>query len=218
MSSAFGYSPPPQILKSKRYTTSGTFNPTSNGQGRTMFSIFYCGGGGAGSGGGIGGAGAAQLLQTDWVTITAPVVVTVGAGGTGVSDASGNNGGSSTIIGGGISLISYGGLGMVDSDTPGKSYIMGLESLGTVCVTGGKNNGGTPGQGIGRAMINPSGYVTISSLNYFVGGIPLTYVTSSGGPGFECTASNTGYGTGAHQQNTNPGTAGRQGIVIFYWQ
>ncbi|HOM91004.1 MAG TPA: hypothetical protein PKW65_09780, partial [Bacteroidia bacterium] len=102
------------IAQTQTFTSSGTFTVPA---GVTTVQVEAWGGGGAGGGvasgflppnrAGGGGGGGAYLKNTSVTVIPgSTVTITVGAGGTGVNGADGNNGGASSF--GGLVTVSGG--------------------------------------------------------------------------------------------------------------
>lgn len=177
----------------------------------TSVSALVVAGGGAGGGtdtntrgGGGGGAGG---FRTSSLTLSATTyAVTVGAGGTGVSGATGNSGANSSIA---ALLVSTGGGGGGKNSTNGVAGGSGggggCENTGGAGTVGQGNNGGTGsagtgpvgggGGGAGAVGANAGngtgvggngGAGTASSIS----GASVTYAGGGGGPG------NTTIGTG----------------------
>lgn len=187
------------------FTSSGTFNVPS-----TVSKIKYTlvGGGGAGGGAyssvsaGGGGSGRWVVGYLD-VTPGASMSVTIGAGGTGIFQATGGNGGNTSL---GSVVVAGGGYGGEGSTT----------------------SGGYPG-GAGGALVTSGGTVIMTGSN--PGGNPM-YASndSQGGQGGQCpfgqapksanntagsSASGYGAGGGGADQYSAAGGDGAPGIAIF---
>ena len=149
------------------FLTSGTYTPTTN--------LKYCqgfvlGAGGAGGGangaagelayGTCGGAGSLSILNASAATIGASQTITVGAGGTGVSNNNGNAGSDSSIgslcigkggAGGnvGVSTATLGNLIGGDGGIAGTGDVVSVGNMGggvvIVSGSGGQAFSGTPG-------------------------------------------------------------------------
>ena len=157
------------------FTGNGTFQPSYN----VDVSAIIVGGGGpggknwndgyfSGGGGGGGGVGVGKLTLAGNVTYN----INVGAGGVPYNNGSksaSTNGGNSSIIGGNINEIAFGG------GYGAYAYITFNPSYTTVYVKG--ENGGSGGGGlVDRSVFAPG----TSKLN---GGTLLTYYGNSGGSG-----------------------------------
>lgn len=194
----------------QKFIANGTFTiPT----GIVAVKVTVLGGGGAGGGASAsntGAGGGSGGIAIKWLSALTPgntLAVTIGAGGTGVSNATGNNGSASTVASGTqtISTITAnGGTGGQASTSPGPGG-------GAVISTGGDINGGGAsaqfvtvasgfGGGGGATMFGGSGN--------FVGG------TSAG---LSAVANTGSGGGGAGVGATNAGGNGAAGIVIFEW-
>lgn len=93
------------ITSSKSWVVPGTGN----------YVFFAIGAGGSGAsisnGRAVGGGAGGLAIKSIYLKVNSVIVVTIGAGGAGVSGAAGNNGGATTVSGPGISLFAGGGLG-----------------------------------------------------------------------------------------------------------
>ena len=216
------------------FTASGTFTPT---QSLTCDYLVVAGGGAGGGGGnaanatgGGGGAGGYRTASAQTLTAT-NYSVTVGAGGTAVNAASGNNGSNSVFD----TITSTGGGGGGKSDTNGKSGGSGGGSGNgaTNVRTGGAGNtpstspsqgnsgagsgsstqsgtgGGSSGAGIQGSNPTAGGAGTSNSIS----GSAVTYAAGGGISNSTAGAANTGNGGGAN--TTNSAAAGGSGIVII---
>jgi hypothetical protein len=221
--------------QTQTFTTSGTFTvPT----GVTSVTVEAWGGGGAGGGcttlsrstGGGGGGGTYTKTTSVTVTPGAPISVTVGAGGTGISACNGNPGGTSTFAAA-IPVTAIGGNGgnVNGASTP-------LNGLAATVATGITYNGGaggvgnassgtsgTSGGGGGGAGSTGSGATPTTGTNAGIGG--------TGGGGNGAAGTNTsGIGTAATalggggsggRNSTSPsnrtGGNGFKGQIIITW-
>lgn len=194
----------------QKFTASGTFTIPA---GVTAVKVTVVGGGGAGGGASVsntGAGGGSGGLAIKWLTGLTPgntLAVTIGAGGTGVSNANGNNGSASTVASGTqtISTITAnGGTGGQASTNPGPGGGAAISTSGDI------NGGGNPGLFITTAsgFGGGGGGTFLGGAGSFVGstlvGLAALANTGSGGGGA---------GIGA----TNAGGAGAAGVVIFEW-
>jgi hypothetical protein len=189
------------LLNVQTFTSTGTYTPTP---GTNSVIVEALGGGGAGggvsaasagqSGGGGGGAGG-SWGKGRYLSSFSGVTVTIGAGGTGVSGANGNAGGTTSF---GALLSAPGGNGG-SAMTPGSTF------PGTA---GGGSAGSAP---TGGTIENNSGYNGGSSLAISsVFGISGDGGGSQKGGGAYHTANATAVGVAA----TTKGTGGSGGFVI----
>jgi hypothetical protein len=199
------------FAQTQTFTTSGTFTVPA---GVTNVTVEAWGGGGAGGGcttlnrstGGGGGGGTYTKNTSITVTPGASIAVTIGSGGTGVSAANGNPGGTSTFAST-IPVTAIGGNGgnVNDATTP-------LNGLGATFATGMTYNGGagglgnatsetsgTSGGGGGGAGSTGSGAAPTTGINAGIGG------TGGGGNG---AAGNGGLGNGAAATSLSGGGSG----------
>lgn len=192
------------------FTSSGTFIIPG---GVTALKVTVIGGGGAGMGGNGtsgsngagGGAGGAAIKWLAGLTPGNTLTVTIGSGGTGVSNAPGNNGAASTVTSGTqtISTITAnGGGGAPNAVQPGFG---GNSSGGDLNLTG---SFGTS-QAAGGITVGGNG----GSSLLCGGGAP-----GVGGPGGSGVAAGAGGGgAGGLGGVAVPGGNGANGIVIFEW-
>jgi hypothetical protein len=192
----------------QKFTSSGTFTIPAN---ITSTKVTVVGGGGAGGGstaannGGGGGSGSIAIKYLSGLTPGNTLTVTVGAGGTGISAATGNVGSASSISSGTqtISTVSAPGGGggfQIAAQSPG--------GAGGVVATGGDINGG------GASGTNSTGAVSGGGGPTFLGGPGNP---ASGGPGNAALANTGSGGGGAGVGASTAGGAGGSGIVIFEW-
>lgn len=192
------------------FIATGTFTIPAN---VTAVKVTVVGGGAAGGGASVantGAGGGSGGFAQKWLSGLTPgntLAVTIGAGGTGVSNASGNNGGNSTVASGTqtiATITANGGTGGQASTDPGPGG-------GALISTGGDINGGG----------NPGLFVNTAS--GFGGGGGATFLGGAGGYVGSSTlglaaVANTGSGGGGSGIGaTNVGGAGAAGIVIFEW-
>lgn len=191
------------------FSGSGTFTIPA---GMTVVKATVLGGGGAGGGatatnnGGGGGSGAVAIKYLTGLTPGNTIIVTVGAGGTGVSAAAGGAGVASNIASGTqtITTVTAGGGG--GGNANGVTSAGG--TAGTLSTNGDINNTGTPGAGTWSTI---SGAAGASSMfggggNDSNGGNPGNAAGSFGGGG-------GGAGAGANRIGGN----GAGGFVLFEW-
>jgi hypothetical protein len=190
-----------------RFTASGTFTiPT----GVTSVRCRVVGGGGAGGGtsgtgsvNGVGGSsgGYGEKILTG-LTPGNTFTITIGAGGTGVSNGTGNSGGTTTVASGTqtiTSIIANGGNG---------GLVNGQPLAGASAGSGGDSNfGGSPGQ-------------TGFSVNIGGNGAGATFAGGGAaglqGAGNAALAPGAGGGgAGGNAGSASAGGAGAAGIVIF---
>jgi hypothetical protein len=132
------------------FTSSGTFNVTTLGEGKVDV-LVVGGGGGAGKAGtntlrnpGGGGAGGLVYVEDYTLSSTGNITVTVGAGGTGSTnqDFTGNNGNNSVFK----NLIAYGGGGGGSRDDPSRDGTSGGSGGGANLYSAVPANGGSATQ------------------------------------------------------------------------
>ena len=200
------------------FAASGTFNIPA---GVTKVKVTVIGGGGAGGGSGTssetvgngGGAGGAAIKIVSGLTPGGTVTVTVGAGGTGVSNATGNSGGTSSF---GAHCSATGGTGGTKSGS--------LITFRTSAANGSGSGGD----------INLSGFSNHNSaVTYDAGGTRVTHTSGRGGDtplgygsgalgvdGDLAGVAGSGYGSGGSgsmsktASTSRTGGAGAAGIVI----
>lgn len=203
------------LINVQRFTSSGTYTPTS---GTNSVIVEIQGGGGAGGGApataagqfsaGLGG-GAGGYIKHRMTSGFSGATVTVGSGGTGASGAAGGNGGSSVFA----TITAGGGTGG------------GTLAVGTVGNGGGAAGGTATGGSLLNIPGNPGGFSTFSQPNNV--GVPsngASSVLGSGGAGtFSATGGAAGGFGGAGGGNLNTasqaamaGGAGAAGVVIVW--
>lgn len=158
-------------VKNQVFAATGTYTPTT---GMKYCQIICLGGGGAGGGaptttasntscGSGGGAGEYAVGIFTAATIGASQAVTIGAGGTGVSGAAGNNGGTTSV---GALITANGGTG-------------GLASTGaSLIITAVGQAGGTGGSGGDYRCDGPNGTFGVSAF-----GVTGSTIQGHGGDG-----------------------------------
>lgn len=193
------------------FTASGTYTPTSGMKYCTVYAIGSGGAGGGANGsagqfafGGCGGAGSLSILNASAATIGASQTVTIGAAGTGVSNATGNAGSDCSL---GTLCVGKGGAG-------GNAGI----SVATQTTAAG-GAGGVAGTGTITSIGNAGGYSAVIS---GVNGIALTGLGGGtmlgGGKAGAAPASNTGAGgPGAGSYNAGGAVAGASGSSGIVW-
>ncbi|CAB4127704.1 hypothetical protein UFOVP93_42 [uncultured Caudovirales phage] len=198
------------LINVQVFQSGGTYTPTA-GMGNCV--IQCVGGGGAGggtptgalSGGGGGGSGGFSQSYVSAATIGVSQTVTIGAGGTGVSNATGNVGGDTSV---GTIVIAKGGSGGVVA--PGGD--VGQGGAGGVAGTGDIT---FPGNTAYKLATNGGGGGGAGSI--FGGATPVNSLTNTDGTN---AVENTGAGgTGgwnATSSTTQTGGNGGSGIVIIY--
>lgn len=202
------------------FTTSGTWNKPV---GITKVVVEVVGGGGAGSGaaatgasetsGGSGGSAGGYSKKFIDVSAISSETVTVGAGGTGVSGAGGNSGGTSSF---GAHCSATGGAGGVSTgaQTTGsgaKAAASGQGSGGDINFFGGF---GEPGAADGNFGLGGNG----GDSHFSGGGVGASYRYSSADDGVEGRAPGAGGGASANHfsRSARIGANGADGIVIVW--
>lgn len=200
----------------------GTYTPTS---GMVYCQIECVGGGGAGGGaaataggensvGGGGGAGEYTRAMFSAATIGASIAVSVGAGGTGVSGAAGNNGGNTTV--GSTILSAVGGSGGTQANGAGSQQTSG-------------GAGGTGGVGADLAIPGGTGDSGLTTLGGFAsggnGGANTLgpsdnngrHTVAGGGVGLPGIAYGSGGGGGANGVSSaaRVGGDGADGVIVI---
>jgi len=205
------------------FKTSGTYTPTS-GMANCLIQVLAGGGAGGGvpagnialgTAAGGGGAGGYSQSYVPSATIGASQAVTIGAGGTGVSNSAGNNGSDSSV---GAIVIAKGGTGSpVGTGATGNvtsiGGVGGIAGTGDITFPGGAGNWGwsdggggvTASSGMGGNSYFSSGAINVTSTNS--AGVNAGANTGAGGSG-ACSA---GVGSAA-QAGGNAGS----GLVIIY--
>lgn len=210
------------------FTSSGTFTVPA---GVTKVKVTVVGGGGAGGGvvntgtrgGGGGGGGGASIKIVSGLTPGSTVSVTVGTGGTGVSNGNGNAGGTSSF---GAHCSATGGAGGAANQNVGiDAWFTGTFSF--VSASSGAGSGGD------LNVSSPPGYVFVFGGNDGgtgdIANLRLTTCGGGDGPlglgfggsqrtGFGAGNAGSGYGSGgsgAYSSGVNlAGGAGAAGVVI----
>lgn len=197
------------------FNESGTFTPDAN---LTSVRVLVVAGGGAGGGtdnNAGGGGGAGELVHRSTFGVSGACTVTIGAGGTGVSQNAGGNGNNSvfstlTAIGGGGGGASLntkngqaGGSGGGGGGASGGATTGGASTASAgVGNAGGGNNSTTTGGGGGAGAVGQTGPATPNAgaggdgLAYDISGSSV-YYAGGGGGGYSAGA-NGGQGGGGH--------------------
>lgn len=208
------------LINIQVFMASGTYTPTS-GMGNCV--IQCIGGGGAGGGtpsttaflsGGGGGAGGFSQSYVSAATIGVSQTVTIGAGGTGVSNANGNAGGNTSV---GSIVIANGGSGGAAGTTSTGSTSGGA---GGVVGTGNVTLPGSPG----LFGVSASSGTTVSGNggnSYFAGGaLGVAPGTLSSTAGVSAVANSGAGGSGSSitggSAAARAGGNGGSGLVIIY--
>lgn len=205
------------VVASQIFTASGTYTPTAS----MKYCLIQClGGGGAGGGaastnsnnfsagaGGSGGEYAQGIFSA--ATIGASRVVTIGAGGIGVSGGTGGNGGTTSV---GVLITANGGHG-----SPGTGST--FNPLEVFAGTGGTGGSGgdfrVPGQIGGYAIANAVASATAglgANSQYGAGG--NASINTAGNPGLGYGSGGGGAANGNNGSNRAGGN-GAPGIVII---
>ena len=155
------------------FTAGGSFTVPASGK----FKVTIIGGGGSGSsynsgsiGSGSGAGGGTVIKWFSGATPSATATVTIGSGGTGVSNAAGNNGGNSTFVLSGFSTLTAGGGGGGFSYLSQFASTGGTASNGDINVIGGGGSntltaGGASNQ-VGFAGSTLLGFGLVEMYNY----------------------------------------------------
>jgi hypothetical protein len=229
-----------EITADSSYNTIITFYGNSVIQFNKFIQVNYIlvgGGGGGGAtngvsyGGGGGGEVLTGILNTDFETFN----ITIGSGGAGRSDATGLNGGSSSIISITTNITSLGGFGSIANGNGGNS---GAGGTGGTFYNGfppapstinGVNGGGGAG-GSGQQALAGNGGLNNVNPNYGGGGgggsgngfISGGLGVGGGGNGGDvssngqnATPNTGGGGGGGGDAGTTKGGNGGSGIAIF---
>lgn len=209
---------PGRLLAVQVFKASGTYTRTA---GATTGILYNIGGGAAGGGaaatgagtftaGGGGGSGAMCTIFN--LTLPASATVTIGAGGTGVSGASGNNGAATSFNG---TATANGGLGGVALGPSAGTFSANGGAGGAVSATGTIDTGGHPGT-FGVALAGNIAGGNGGSTMYGSGGLGANIGTGAAAAG----GAGTGFGSGGggaaagNSQAAQTGGAGTAGISI----
>jgi hypothetical protein len=200
--------------------TSGTSFTTGVDTESIRIRVQGAGGGGGGCtsvasaaiGAGGGGAGAYAERVFD-VLPNSNYAYTIGAAGTGVSGAAGNNGGNSTFVVGGTTVTAPGGTGAPVAAPAATLKTAAGGAGGTIATNGDVNQAGPPGE---------YGVVLIVATPILASGAGGDSVLGAGGLGIIAVGSGnnaTGYGGGGGGSATGASTVrtggnGTQGCVI----
>ncbi len=189
------------VLVTQKFTSNGTYTPTSG----MVYCIAKVYGGGGGGGAGVSGAGGGQGALAEGTisaaTISTSQTVTIGAAGAaGTSTGNGGTGGTSSL---GTLLTAAGGTGGYGNAATG----------GTVGGAGGAAGGSSLSYGLSGASGASGGSVS----GYFAGGTGGGWGSGAGaaqsGAGSAAVA-NTG-GGGGGGVNSSSGGAGGSGLVVI---
>jgi hypothetical protein len=220
------------------FTSSGTFNPQIP---LTCDYLVVAGGGGSGAAGGGGGAGGYRAGSGFSVSNTAPIDITVGAGGIGgleirgtsgsnsifssITSTGGGGGGSDYVVGSGLNGGSGGGapmnpsgaelpgLGNTPNTSPSQGNDGGAGSTAANGFGGGGGGGASAAGGAGSVIVGGAGGAgTANSIS----GSSVTYAGGGGGGVYIGTAGaggagGGGAGTAGAPTNGNVGTANTGG-------
>ena len=224
------------LLRIQKFTSSGTYTPSTNA---TKAVVHVVGGGSAGGGcentvpgevsAGAGGS-SGGIIVSDVIDVSGgsyTSTITIGAGGTGVSNDTGNDGGDTTYADGTITLTSAGGVGG------------GIEAATTVLRVRHPNSSSSNTVSGHTPILNTNGDVGYtaflfadadisnmvssgaggSSLPYGSGGKSRGNDSFSGSAGENATGFGSG-GSGAFSHGSGGGSAaggnGTDGVVIVY--
>jgi len=186
------------------------------------------GGAGEGSSGGYGyggGASGGPALNTFTVTPGQILTATVGLGGTAVTDAAGNSGGTTSLTGTGVSLSASGGAGATGSvgATGGSGGANGGNGL---AATGGQTAGGTPTASVSLFIRSSptaaAGGGAGANGGGGAGGWGMPSIgspTATAGTGSTPGANGSGFGSGGGGCGMVGGTGGygNPGIIYIEW-
>lgn len=184
----------------------------------TTITYLAVAGGGAGGPylGGGGGGGGALAGSANFAPGTV-ISVSAGPGGTGVQNAAGNKGTSSTISATGLSVAALGGAGgTYNSAVSGVSGVTGCgdgASAYSTAGTAGIGGSGTSGQGYDGGSIASPTNNSIASGGGGAGGAGLAPVLGSGGSYATGTSGNGGVGTTTTLITTAQATSAAVGQV-----
>jgi len=186
------------------FTGSGSFTVPASGK----FKVTIIGGGGSGSsynsgsiGSGSGAGGGTVIKWFSGATPGATATVTIGSGGTGVSNAAGNNGGNSTFVLSGFSTLTAGGGG------GGYSYLDAFASVGGTASNGDINS---PGSGGTNTLTTAAGSNRVGFAGSTLLGFGLVEMNN-----YNNTGTNGIYGAGSCGRYNNQTTgAGGAGICV----
>jgi hypothetical protein len=201
--------------------TAGTTYTTGAGTNQIFARLQGGGGGGAGctsvasaASGGGGGGGGSYAEKTFAVTPNTQYTIAIGAAGTGVSAAAGNNGGNTTLTVGGVTVTAPGGSGapVATALTTLSAYVGGQP--GAISTNGDVNTGGAPGQGgVVVVVATPVGFGGGGGSSNFGSGGGGRSTVGNGNAGIGFGAGGGGALTGASVART--GGNGTAGIIII---
>lgn len=219
-------------LRYQDFTSSGTFTPSAEllAKGGQCFVILIGGGGAGGSHAGVwsGNPGDAGELKQELVTVSAPVTVTIGAGGLGAAYIQGNSGSNSTFGAlltalGGRAAVGYnsvavyphtirGGMGALSAGSfhPDEGFSgLSLDARGGVGWSGRAGGGGGWAQGAG-ALTSQLAHSIANS-----GGGSAIYTSQTRAPDGTPNTGGGGAGTAENRQTT--GGNGGSGWCRVIW-
>jgi len=168
------------IKKQQVFKTSGTFTPSQKLlDAGGVVTVRCVGGGGSGyyspSGISIGGGGSSGMDITRVVTVTAPVAVTIGAGGYSTYNDYGNDGGTTAFgtllvaLGGKKGEYSKGGTSSGEGSLPGFAPQLAKNTNNTFIYITSGHGGGAGGAPGGGAPVNSGGGGGGGGGNYYNG-------------------------------------------------
>ncbi len=214
------------VLNGQSFITSGTtYTTPSNITTNTVFKFTLIGGGGAGGGNpatanekaGGGGAGGTVILYITGLSPSTGYTIAIGSGGTGVSNANGNAGGSTTISLLSTTYTAGGGAGglLATASPPAQGGAGGTCTNGTILIPGQPGQPGqvtsatTPGSGGGGNTMFGSGGQSV----------PVSGTGSTvGNPGTGYGAGGSGSLAGTSAPTVNTGGAGTAGCILVEWK
>ena len=209
-----------RLIKVQVFKTSGTYTPTV---GMTHCIIQCIGGGGAGGGapsnptsasaaGGGGSGGFSESYVTSG-TIGGSQAVTIGAGGTGVSNGNGNAGGNTSV---GAIVIALGGSGAPVAGAIGSVVQFYIGAAGGGVGTGNVTFAGSPGDnGVGGSGATQT--ISGSGGNSCFGGGGASVTANNNGTSATANSGAGGSGGASFGGGGNrAGGNGGSGVVIIY--
>lgn len=215
--------------KSKLITASGTFDPAVEAPLAFGFFRIVWGGGGGGGTNAAGGGGQGQIFDTGGVIeITAPLTITIGAGGTSGS----GSGGDTTIAGTNldgtvIGLHAYGAYNKYTliGQTGQQGVLVGGNSwMALTAGCAGRVNG--VGVRVFNDLVVAAGDGTATHYDIVSGGYPCGTVPANtnhgcsgwrGPGGTSALVAAVGYSSGGGSNAAGTSTAGKQGFVEIFW-
>lgn len=224
------------LVRIQKFTSHGTYTPSTNA---TKAIVHVVGGGGAGggcentvsgevsagSGGNSGGIIVSDVIDVSGGSYTS--AITIGAGGTGVSNDNGTDGGDTIYADGTITLTSAGGRYGVKEPATTAFRLQNSNASSSNTVSGHTPIINTDGEVGQRTLLFADADITNmvasgaggSALPYGSGGRARGNFSSSGGAGQNATGFGSG-GSGAFGHGSGGGNAaggnGTDGVVIIY--